>query len=72
MSQKQFLTLVSLAAIIGATVFYWYAWRPTEIKERCYAEAEFDQRALSEANDNARRNFINGYYDDCIKKFGID
>lgn len=72
MSNKQYLGLVAVLVVAGAIAFYWYAYRPSQIRERCYAEAEFDQRAISQPDDAKRRDFINGYYADCLKRFGIE
>jgi hypothetical protein len=71
MSKKQYIGLIVLLLLAGASAFYWYSLRPAKIKERCYAKAEFDPRAVSEPSDLLRRAFINNYYDDCLKRFGI-
>jgi hypothetical protein len=71
MSKKQYIGLIVLLLLAGASAFYWYSWRPAKIKGRCYAEAEFDPRAKNETSDLLRRASINNCYDDCLKRFGI-
>lgn len=63
--------LLLLVVIIGTVAFYWYEWRPMKIKGKCSAEARFDKRAILENNDQKRQEFINGYYDDCLIRFGL-
>lgn len=64
---------ISIAIIvIFGVAFYWFQWRPTQIRQRCFTEAEFDKRATNESNDIARREFINNYYDECLKRFGLE
>lgn len=71
MNNKQYLGLVVLLVIVGAVAYYWYDLRPTKIKERCYAEAEFDRRAVMESDGAKRQEFINRYYEDCLMRFGL-
>jgi hypothetical protein len=60
-----------LTLLIGALTFYWYEWRPTQIKQRCSADARFDRRATLELDDIKRQEFINTYYEDCLMRFGL-
>lgn len=63
------VAIIALCIISGA--FYWYEYRPSQIKQQCSADARFDQRAISESNDVKRQEFINMYYDDCLMRFGL-
>ncbi|MFA5098858.1 MAG: hypothetical protein WC461_01410 [Candidatus Paceibacterota bacterium] len=63
------LLIILAISIIG--VFYWYGWRPTQTKQRCFAEAEFDKRATFEPDDIKRQEFINMYYGNCLMRFGL-
>jgi hypothetical protein len=62
---------IILILAVGGGLFYWYEYRPTEIKQVCSAEARFDQRAFKESDDTKRQAFINMYYDDCLMRFGL-
>ncbi len=69
---KQYKYIILIALIILGFLFYWYEYRPTKIKERCSAEAHFDRRATSGfSSDDERQKFINGYYNDCLMRFGL-
>lgn len=52
--------------------FYWFYYRPSEIRSRCLSEAEFNQGAALEFDDVKRSDFINNYYNLCIKRFGLE
>lgn len=67
---KKYWWVIILILLIGSA-FYWFQWRPSQIKQRCYAEAEFDKRADLELDDTKRQEFINAYYEDCLMRFGL-
>jgi predicted negative regulator of RcsB-dependent stress response len=66
---KLAIILVALLTIGGA--FYWFQWRPSQIMQRCSAEARFDKRATLEFDEIKRQEFINSYYKDCLTQYGI-
>ncbi len=63
--------LIVISLLILAFAFYWYQYKPRQIKERCSADAHLDSRAISESNDDKRQAFIDAYYDDCLMRFGL-
>lgn len=63
--------LLTMLFISVAGAFYWYSYRPSQIKERCSAEAHVGLRILAEANDEKRQEMINTNYDDCLMRFGL-
>ena len=62
--------LISLISVLGLA-FYWYSYRPSQLKQQCYADAEFDSRATTQPDDAKRQEFINNYYSDCITRWGL-
>jgi len=68
---KKYLWVIIIMIIVGGC-FYWYEWRPNQIKQRCYAEAEFDRRAVLEFGNIKRQEFINMYYENCLIRFGLE
>ena len=70
MNTKGLLALV-LAVLVVGVAFYWYEYKPRQIREACSADAHFDARASSEMDDVKRQAFINRYYDDCLMRFGL-
>lgn len=63
--------IAAAVLIILGTTFYWFAYRPSKLKQQCSAEARFDTRAISEPSDAKRQEFINTYYDDCLMRWGL-
>ncbi len=68
----QWLSVMAVLLLIAGFAFYWYEWRPNKIRERCYAEAEFDKRAVLEMDDQKRSDFIETYYKNCQMRFGLE
>lgn len=71
MNEKQYRGLIFLLVIIVTSAFYWFSWRPSKIKERCFAEAEFDGKTLTAKSDIERQSSLDNYYGNCIKRFGL-
>lgn len=69
--KKNYTTIALIAFFIIGGAFYRYEYRPSKIKQRCSAEARFDQRAIGEGNDIKRQEFIDTYYNDCLMRFGL-
>lgn len=64
------MIVVAFVAVLGVA-FYWYEYRPSQLKQQCSAEARMDSRAISESDDVKRQEFINRYYDDCLMRWGL-
>lgn len=65
--------LLALVAIVG--LFYWFEWRPVQIKKTCNAEAEskmpnISHSAYFEKNGGFLTQF-NLLYDTCLRKKGL-
>lgn len=67
------LGLLVILVISIASAFYWFEWRPTQIKQRCSAEARFDRSGFATLgrSDIENQKFINAYYEDCLMRFGL-
>jgi hypothetical protein len=59
------LLVILIFSIAGA--FYWFSWRPTQIKQRCSADARLGGLAALSRS----RIEINAYYEDCLMRFGL-
>jgi predicted negative regulator of RcsB-dependent stress response len=44
------LSIIVLIVMSGA--FYWYEWRPSQIKKSCYKEARAAETKINAINDN--------------------
>lgn len=58
---KEILPISILLLIILGIVFYWYEWRPTQIRKECGKECSGFVRVL---NENC--------YKDCLYRNGIN
>jgi hypothetical protein len=72
LKENWFKIALVLLVIFG---FYWFAYRPTQISERCYAEAEFDAVSVldySAFGGESRQDHIDRYHQNCLKRFGLE
>lgn len=81
----QFTALIIVAVCVGAFLFYWYDYRPTQIRMTCESEAAtlaattMQGRARMEPwryKDDADNGFIlvsdkEEHYKDCLRKHGL-
>ncbi len=61
--------------IIG--LFYWYEWRPTQIRKECYKEAKIQaQMQLEEYKKNGEFYLfpptVESYLDSCLRRHGLE
>lgn len=68
MNKKQIMIILTLSIAILAIAFYWYEWRPTQIRKNCFDsiitnpfETELEQR-----------NDFELQYQDCLKMNGLE
>lgn len=55
--------LAVVLLLVAAFTFYWFEWRPTQIKKDCYKKAERDI-------DDTRSGFDRNY-NNCLREKGI-
>jgi hypothetical protein len=70
LKEYKYIILIIGLVVLGFA-FYWYEYKPTKIKERCYAEAEFDQVAKGGSIGDYQRMQRDRYYEDCLMRFGL-
>ena len=63
--------IIITAVIILSFLFYWYSYRPSKIRSACLAEAEFNRFNIY-ANDKERQQFLDDYYKNCLRRFGLE
>lgn len=71
---KQILKIILPLAIliILGLAFYWFQWRPTEIRQRCFAEATISSGGGIGWNNAVEQENINNYYSNCLKMWGLE
>lgn len=60
--------LIAIMIIFVAGAFYWYSWRPTQIKKRCFADANIRGGFTTLGKS---RVSVNADYEDCLLRFGL-
>lgn len=68
---KEYKGIIILILVVLAGAFYWYEWRPSGIREQCFAEGEFKQAHLSRIAEE-RTSVIDDYYKACLHRFGLE
>lgn len=72
MSKKQYIGLIILVVIIFASLFYWYEYRPSQIKKECYNAAK--EKAIERdglSNGQFRKESYDTYYGWCLQEKGL-
>ena len=70
---KQYKYIILLALVILGFAFYWYEWRPSKIRERCFIEAEFNGLVMTSIHEpEIYYKNLNNYYQNCLKRFGLE
>lgn len=52
--------------------FYWYSYRPQDIRSMCLAEAESNPSNASISSDRYRFEAIDLYYRNCLHRWGLE
>ena len=70
MNKKQIMVTFTLilSIVILAIAFYWYGWRPTQIRKNCYDSIITNpfKTELEQQNESALQ------YQDCLKMNGLE
>ncbi|GEM_PF-1310885 len=70
---ESWLTVVNiLALLLNIFITYGFSYKPSHIREQCIAEAEFTPTATLMSDEMERQKFIDTYYQNCIRRFGIE
>ena len=76
MSKKQYIGFIILAVAIFGSLFYWYSFRPSIIKQNCYKEAREKaiaklNRGLNEPQEFFTKDDYDTYYKICLQAKGL-
>ncbi len=67
------LLVILIISIAGA--FYWFEWKPNQIKKECYqqtiAKENYPNRGQNTYTSEERRN-IELNYQDCLRQYGLE
>jgi hypothetical protein len=67
--KKIFLGLMVIAILGG--LFYWFEWRPSQIRKECYDSAIKNPFKNPNATESERRSELNFIYENCLKMNGL-
>ena len=65
-TSKLFIGILTL--IILSSLFYWFEWRPSQIRKECYENTKI------KFNDSGRVQIqtVDTYYEYCLRKNGLE
>ena len=66
------LLIIVIAITSGA--FYWFYWRPGQIRKQCWEGQQYEKESLMRVNpgDETMIGLTEQYYKDCLRKFGLE
>ncbi len=73
---KEYKLIIILVLVVLGGAFYWYEWRPSQIKKECNGQAYFDSYTTLKAgeffaNQSQLQDRQKKLYDDCLRYNGI-
>jgi hypothetical protein len=75
---KEYKYIILILLIILGFAFYWYGWKPSDIKKGCYnlAREKAIEKAGRETGTGIKQTFFNkedydAYYKMCLQKNGL-
>lgn len=72
MNKKTIIILSILIILISTGIFYWFQWRPTQIRKNCYNLAIKNPFKNPNATETERRSELNFVYQNCLKMNGLE
>ena len=71
MNKKTIAILSILIIFILGAIFYWFQWRPTQIRKNCYNSAIKNPFKNPNATELERRSKLDFIYQNCLKMNGL-
>lgn len=65
--KKEYIITIVLGGFLVLAIFYWFAWRPSNIKKTCYREVLQDNSLLIISEGSAVEN----RFEACFYKYGL-
>lgn len=65
------ILVIGVILIVSGFAVFWFFVRPANIKQECFAEAEFSKEAINEMDSSARQKNIDNYYKNCLRRRGV-
>jgi len=73
MNKKQLSLIITLFILLGGT-FYWFQWRPTEIKRECFRKSDEVKNLMIKAQKSGEQidYTVNYIYKNCLRAYGLE
>lgn len=75
MNKKTIVISLTLLVLILAGIFYWFEWRPSQIRKNCYDSAiknPFNNLKTFNDTESERRSELNFIYQNCLRMEGLE
>lgn len=69
---KKYWWVIIIVLIVGGA-FYWFQWRPTQIRKECYNSAVKNSfNVFNNMTELEKRSELNFEYGNCLKMNGLE
>ena len=77
---KIFLAIIA-TALLGGFLFYWFEWRPSEIRKECYSSLQLSGGFVDEKGADGLPSLkmmpvssdkADEFYRDCLRQHGLE
>jgi len=71
---KKYWWVIIVLIIVGGA-FYWFQWRPSQIRKICYIEQQYYKENLwenQEASDEQLIMLSEQRYEECLRRHGLE
>ena len=74
MNKKTIIISSILIILISGGAFYWFQWRPTEIKKECFRRSDEVKNLMIKAQKSGEQidYTVNYIYKNCLRENGIE
>lgn len=69
--QRPALIIAVLAFLFSAFLFYWYEWRPRNIRRECVKEAIEYSSSIDTLKLDSLNKLVDFMYKNCVRKKGL-
>ena len=70
---ESWLVIINIFVLLANILLtYDISYKPSRVREKCIAEAEFAPTATLMSDEMERQTFIDKYYQNCIRRFGVE
>ena len=70
--KKEYWILIIILILLSGS-FYWFSWKPTEMRKKCFQESDNVKTLMIKArkSDEEINYIVDSIYEDCLKSHGL-